>query len=177
MSINLLKDSELKQWLVDLKTRIRQSQIKAMIKVNDEMLRLYWDLGRDIVVRQMDAKWGSGFYSQLSKELKSEFPDMQGFSATNLNYCKRFYQFYSNDPKFVGQIVNLFPTPIEEKQQSSENKENIIHPQVGGEFEINPLFSIPWGHHKWIIDKCKSIILLLDYLSVKQRIILMPNTH
>jgi hypothetical protein len=51
----LIKDPDFKQWLVDLKVRIRQSQIRAMVKVNDEMLRLYWDLGRDIVVRQMDA--------------------------------------------------------------------------------------------------------------------------
>ena len=70
---------ELKQWLTDLKARIRQSQIKAMIKVNDEMLRLYWDLGRDIVVRQMDAKWGSGFFVQLSKELKAEFSTFPPF--------------------------------------------------------------------------------------------------
>jgi len=53
--MDLIKDPEYKQWLVDLKKRIRQSQIKSMIKVNDEMLRLYWDLGHDIVVRQMDS--------------------------------------------------------------------------------------------------------------------------
>jgi len=55
-----------------------------MIKVNDEMLRLYWDLGHDIVVRKMDAKWGSKFFQEVSKELKSEFPDIQGFSKSNL---------------------------------------------------------------------------------------------
>jgi len=54
MSKDLIKDLDFKQWLTDLKVRIRQSQIKAMIKVNDEMLRLYWDLGHDIVVRQMN---------------------------------------------------------------------------------------------------------------------------
>ena len=52
---DLIKDSDFKQWLVDLKVRIRQSQIKAAIKVNSELLHLYWDLGHDIVVRQMDA--------------------------------------------------------------------------------------------------------------------------
>ena len=52
----------------------------------------------------MDAAWGSGFYSHLSKELKKEFPDMQGFSATNLNYCKRFYQFYANNTELSNQI-------------------------------------------------------------------------
>jgi site-specific DNA-cytosine methylase len=105
--------------------------------VNDEMLRLYWDLGHDIVVRQMDAVWGSGFYKNLSKELRAEFPNMQGFSVTNLNYCKRFYQFYASDTQLCQQIGN------------------VIHPQVEGGIKINPLFSIPWGHHKNIIDTGK----------------------
>jgi len=102
--MDLMKDPEFKQWLTDLKARIRQSQIKAMIKVNDEMLRLYWDLGRDIVVRQMDAVWGSGFFKNLSKELKAEFPDMQGFSERNLYDIKRFYLFYSKDNIILHQL-------------------------------------------------------------------------
>jgi len=53
MNINLIKNSDIKQWLTDLKARIRQSQIKTMIKVNDEMLRMYWELEHDIVVRQI----------------------------------------------------------------------------------------------------------------------------
>ncbi|KAA6346697.1 hypothetical protein EZS27_005781 [termite gut metagenome] len=87
MSTDLIKDSEYKAWLKDLKSRIRQSQIKAIIKVNDELLHLYWDLGHDIIVRQMDAVWGSGFFKQLNKELRIEFPDVKSFSVTNLYYC------------------------------------------------------------------------------------------
>ena len=104
--MDLIKDPEYKQWLVDLKARIRQSQLRAMIKVNDEMLHFYWDLGHDIVVRQMDAIWGNGFYKNLSKDLNAEFPDMQGFSVTNLKYCKYFYQFYSQDNQIRPQVVD-----------------------------------------------------------------------
>ena len=75
-------DDEYKNWLTELKSRIRQSQIKAAIKVNSELLLLYWDLGHDIAVRQMEKTWGSGFFEQLSSDLRGEFPDMQGFSAT-----------------------------------------------------------------------------------------------
>ncbi|MDL2238863.1 DUF1016 N-terminal domain-containing protein [Bacteroidales bacterium OttesenSCG-928-L14] len=64
MSTNLTNNSDFKTWITELKLRIRQSQIKAAIKVNSELLRLYWDLGRDIVIRQMDAEWGSGFFEQ-----------------------------------------------------------------------------------------------------------------
>jgi hypothetical protein len=66
----LIKNPDFKQWLVDLKVRIRQSQIRAMVKVNDEMLRLYWDMGRDITVRQMDAVWGGRFFDNLSNRVK-----------------------------------------------------------------------------------------------------------
>jgi hypothetical protein len=127
MSTSFTKDTGFKQWIVDLKVRIRQSQIKAAIKVNDELLRLYWDLGHDIVVRQMDAVWGSRFFEQLSKELKAEFPDMQGFSVTNLKRCKYFYQFYSQNLQIRSQVGN--------ELQIGENKGNIIRPQVGDELE------------------------------------------
>lgn len=69
MSADLVNDSEFKQWLGDLKVRIRQSQLRASVKVNSELLHLYWDLGKDIVNRQMDSTWGSGFFAKLSKEL------------------------------------------------------------------------------------------------------------
>ena len=86
MHFEQAKNNEYKQWLIDLKNRIRKSQIKAAIKVNTELLLLYWDLGQDIVARQMETAWGSRFFEQLSKDLRSEFPDMQGFSSTNLKY-------------------------------------------------------------------------------------------
>jgi len=164
MSIDLIKTPDLRQWLVDLKARIRQSQIKAMIKVNDEMLRLYWDLGRDIVIRQMDAAWGSGFFKQLSKELTAEFPEMKGFSATNLKYCKYFYQFYSQDKQIRQQAVDEFRPQLGGKMQVFENKHNIIRPQLVDEFTNNSLFLIPWGHHVYIINKCKSIPEALFYV-------------
>ena len=164
MSIDLIKDSEFKQWLIDLKTRIRQSQIRAMVKVNDEMLRLYWDLGHDIVARQMDSKWGSGFYKSLNKELRAEFPDMQGFSVTNLKYCKYFYQFYSQDVQMHQQITDVNRHQVGDDLQSAENATHIIRHQVGDEFEVHPIFQIPWRHHVEIFTKCKSVHEALFYV-------------
>ncbi len=160
----LIKDPDFKQWLVDLKVRIRQSQIRAMVKVNDEMLRLYWDMGRDITVRQMDAVWGGRFFDNLSKELKAEFPDMQGFSVTNLKYCKYFYQFYSRDNTIRQQLVDEFSLDAEHKSQCDENKQIVIRQQAADEFRYSPLFLIPWGHHMLIIDKCKSVPEALFYV-------------
>ena len=165
---DLIKDPDFKQWLTSLKARIRQSQIKAMIKVNDEMLRLYWDLGHDIVVRQMDSVWGSGFFKNLSKELKTEFPDIQGFSERNLYNIKRFYLFYNQDDKilqqFVAKLENENFHEVDAELHVSENKLNIIRHQLGDEFRTNPLFLIPWGHHVCIIDKCKSVHEALFYV-------------
>jgi predicted nuclease of restriction endonuclease-like (RecB) superfamily len=159
--MDFIKDPEIKRWLADLKSRIRQSQIKAMIKVNDEMLRLYWDLGRDIVVRQMDAVWGNGFFKQLSRELMSEFPDMKGFSERNLYNIKRFYLFYSQNNIILQQLVAKLETA---DFQPVYNGQNTIRPQVGDEFKSGLLFLIPWGHHLHIITKCKSVHEALFYI-------------
>ena len=160
----LIKDSEYKQWLVDLKARIRQSQLRAMIKVNNEMLRFYWDLGHDIVVHQMDAVWGNGFYQNLSKDLKAEFSDMQGFSVTSLKYCKYFYQFYSQDIQNRQQFTDTIRPQAVDELQVAENEARINCPQVVDEIKFNPLFSIPWGHQRGIIDKCKTVHEAIFYV-------------
>ncbi|KAA6332835.1 hypothetical protein EZS27_018694 [termite gut metagenome] len=164
MSVDLIKDSDFKQWMVELKARIRQSQIKAAIKVNDELLRLYWDLGHDIVVRQMDTVWGSGFFEQLSKELRAEFPDVKGFSVTNLKYCKYFYQLYSQNTQIHQQVINKILPQVGENLQIAENEANSIRPQLGDELKGNRIFLIPWGHQKYIIDKCESVNEALFYV-------------
>jgi hypothetical protein len=106
------KDNDYKLWLTDLKSRIRQSQIKAAVKVNTELLRLYWDMGQDIVARQMETTWGSGFFEQLSKDLLLEFPDLKGFSTSNLYYIKQFYQFYSQSVSIFQQVAGKLETTI-----------------------------------------------------------------
>jgi predicted nuclease of restriction endonuclease-like (RecB) superfamily len=140
------KENEYRQWLIDLKNKIRQSQIKAAVKVNTELLRLYWDLGHDIVIRQMDAAWGSGFFEKLSKDLKKEFPDLKGFSMVNLTYCKRFYQFYTQDVSILQQVVEEIPQ------------------QLAEELESHSIFQIPWFHHVQIFTKCKSVHEALFYV-------------
>lgn len=100
-----IQDKEYKAWLADIKARIRSAQIKATVSVNAELLKLYWSIGADIVVRQKNAKWGDSFLSKLSKDLMSEFPDMKGFSLSNLKYIKQWFQFYSKEAEFSQQVV------------------------------------------------------------------------
>lgn len=94
MKHNLVNDKEYKVWLADIKTRVRGAQIKAASSVNTELLKLYWSMGKDIVDRQKNAKWGDSLLLRLSKDLMAEFPDMKGFSERNLKYIRQWFLFY-----------------------------------------------------------------------------------
>lgn len=133
------KNAEYKDWLADIKNRIRSAQIKAAVKVNSELLLFYWELGADIVAKQEKAKWGEGLIDQLSKDLMSEFPDMKGFSRTNLMYVKKWYLFYRQSDIFVPQPVG-----------------QIRH--------IEQITQIPWGHNREIITNCKNVKEALFYV-------------
>ena len=142
MSKLLSINKEYAEWLKSLSKRFRQSQIKAAVKVNSELLKFYWSLGQDIVERNFENTYGSEFFKNLSLDLKEEFPDTKGFSPTNLGYIKRFYMLYSNAMRISPQV--------EGKSPQISNLSN--YPQVGGNSE--PLiFSVPWGHHKLLMDK------------------------
>lgn len=142
MSKLLSVNKEYAEWLKSLSLRFRQSQIKAAVKVNSELLKFYLSLGQDIVERDFENTYGSEFFKNLSLDLKEEFPETKGFSPTNLGYIKRFYILYSNAMKISPQV--------EGKSPQISNISN--YPQVGGNSEL-PIFSVPWGHHKLLIDK------------------------
>ena len=161
---DIVKKTEYRDWLRDLKQQIKTGQIKAALSVNSQMIMLYWDLGRQIVEKQENSKWGSGFVEQLSKDLREEFPELTGFSFTNLHYCRRFYKFYSKKIEDNNTAIQNFPQ-VEGKLQVPDNEVNIILPQVGGKLEILKITLIPWGHQKTIIDKCASVNQALFYIN------------
>lgn len=157
-SITIL-DKDYTGWLKELSSRYRQSQIKAAVKVNKEMLRFYWELGRDIVQMHMEERWGSKFLKRLSKDLQEINPSANCFSVTNLLYMKNFYLLYNQYSEFTPQVVEqLELAPTNAPQVVDELK---IRPQVEGKLSqvvytrvLNDLFSVPWGHHRYIIDRC-----------------------
>ena len=130
-----------KNWISEISMRFKASQIKASIKVNDEMLRFYWVLGRDIEMLKKNVSWGSHIYQKISKDLVEELPEIKSFSPRNLQYMNQFYRLYS-DIEIAHQLdAQVFI--------------NEIAPQVGAQIDKNIIFMIPWGHHKVIMDKCK----------------------
>jgi hypothetical protein len=87
---NLIQDKNYKAWLADIKSKVRNAQLKAAVAVNTQLLEFYWELGADIVEKQKNAKWGDGLIEQLSRDLMSEFPEMKGFSRRNLMYIQEW---------------------------------------------------------------------------------------
>ena len=132
-------DKEYQKWIKDLSSRYRRSQIKAAVKVNQEMLAFYWSLGRDIVEMHVEDRWGEKVIDNISIDLKTVMPDVSGLTRRNIYYCKQFYLLYSDYNKIVPQVV-------------AQNKEEIV-PQVVAQIQ-KLLFSVPWGHHRLLIDKC-----------------------
>ena len=90
-------DTEYASWIHAVKERYRNTQIKAAVKVNSEQLLFNWMLGRDLVTRKAEEKWGVGIVEQISLDLQNEFPNTKGFSTTNLWYMKQWYSFYASD--------------------------------------------------------------------------------
>ncbi|SLM33034.1 conserved hypothetical protein [Desulfamplus magnetovallimortis] len=136
---NLNITPEYKDWLVRLKSKIRSAQIKAAMAVNSAVIDFYCDLGR--MICEKDAVWGSRFLESLSKDLRKEFPDIQGFSVTNLKYCRLFHKYVA------------------------------ISPQLGDETDIlakdgiyQHIRQIPWGHIKLLIGKVKDRQEALFYI-------------
>jgi predicted nuclease of restriction endonuclease-like (RecB) superfamily len=144
-------DNEYKKWLVDLKQRIRQSQIKASVRVNTALLELYWSIGADIIEKQAESKWGSGVISQLSKDLRDEFIEVKGFSKRNLEYMRQFYLFYRG-----AQIVHQLGAQSDIPPQNHQVSIKTEFPQ--------PLGYVPWRHHVEIMTKSKSLDEALFYI-------------
>ncbi|MEI6791154.1 MAG: PDDEXK nuclease domain-containing protein [Myxococcaceae bacterium] len=101
-------NQEYKDFLIGLKNRIRSAQIKAAHVVNRELIQLYWEMGKSIIERQKLAKWGGGFLEQLAKDLRSEFPGMEGFSLSNLKMMRKFVETYP-EPEISQQAVGQLP--------------------------------------------------------------------
>ncbi|MEM0978795.1 MAG: PDDEXK nuclease domain-containing protein [Cyanobacteria bacterium P01_H01_bin.58] len=94
--------------LKDLKTRIRSAQVKAALSVNQELILLYWHIGREILTQQQEKGWGAKIITQLSQDLKREFPNMKGFSARSLKYMRAIAEAYP-DEAIVRQLVAQIP--------------------------------------------------------------------
>lgn len=150
-SINIL-DQDYSLWIQDLSKRYRRSQIKASIKVNGEMLKFYWSLGRDIVAMKAESRWGSKFFKNLSKDLKEANQKATCFSEGNLKYMKNFYCMYQPYFEIGQQLADQFQNGKNTQQLVEQNSKNQFGQQVADQI-WKDITSTPWGHHMLLIDK------------------------
>lgn len=154
-------DTDYVAWLSEIKQRYHSAQIKAAVKVNTEKLAFNWSVGRDLVIRKAEEKWGSGVVEQLSFDLRDAFPNEKGFGTTNLWAMKKWYLFFSS-PDAIEKLHQLGG-----ELQKSNIERFIKLRQVGGEIEPDfplVLSLVPWRHQVNIITKCKSIDEAVFYL-------------
>lgn len=95
------------EMVADLKSIVRGSRIRAQLKVNTEMLRMYWEIGRTVLERQGREKWGAEITERIATELRTEFPDQRGFSTRNLQYMQQLARTW--DESFAQQAVAQMP--------------------------------------------------------------------
>ncbi|WP_196886226.1 YhcG family protein [Aureivirga sp. CE67] len=100
---------EYKSWIQTLKSRVQFAKQKVALSVNQQLIELYWELGKEITTKMENAKWGSGVIDKISSDLRIAFPDMKGFSRRNIYAIKQWYTFYSQKYAFVPQSVAQIP--------------------------------------------------------------------
>lgn len=151
-SHDVILDADYAQWIAELAKRYRSSQIKASIKVNDEMLRFYWSVGEDIEKRQFENHYGSHFYENVSKDLKHALDLQRGLSPTTIKYTHYFYRLYSQ--LLVNRQQDAEESAIQNRQGDIDdslpaNRQGVID-------DFDRIFEIPWSLHILIIDKVKN---------------------
>ena len=165
-------DADYADWIADIKSRYRSAQVKAAVKVNAEKLLFNWQLGRDLVQKKAEERWGTGVVEQVSLDLKREFPNADGFSTSNLWYMKKWYQFYADGDaeeklqRAVGELQSSVNQAVIKLQQSVGERQHLVlktNNEIGMAFP-QPFALVPWGHHVDIITKCKSIDEALFYV-------------
>jgi predicted nuclease of restriction endonuclease-like (RecB) superfamily len=141
-----LKFSKYQDLIIEIKTQILNSQQKAALTVNKELIVLYWNIGKMIFENQSLLEGRNNYIEQLSNDIKSEFPMISGFSRSNLFNIRKFYNFYSE---------------ISIQQAVGMNDKNLIQQAVG----LNELVLIPWGHHVLILEKTKTTEEAIFYIN------------
>lgn len=139
-------------FLRDLKERIRTAQVRAALSVNRELVLLYWQLGQDILTRQRQQGWGAKVITKLSKDLRQAFPEMKGFSRTNLLYMRAFAEAYPDEQivqAVLGQITWYHNIAILDKLKSLDERLWYAHKTVEHGWSRNVLVhQIETGLHR-----------------------------
>lgn len=139
-------DTAYADWIKSVLSRIKRTQVSTAIGVNQQLIRLYWSIGEDIVRLQETSKYGDALLYQMSEDLQRTFPDMKGFSFRNLYYMKTMYLTFSPEDTILPQLV-------------AKSQKQIV-PQAVADFGkgtditlLDYVSLVPWGHIRYLLDK------------------------
>jgi predicted nuclease of restriction endonuclease-like (RecB) superfamily len=124
MASNLSSDSY-DRFLDDLKEWIQIAQLRAATAVNRELVTLYWRIGCAILAKQQQEGWGAKVIERLSKDLKQAFPEIKGFSRSNLLYMRAFAQSFPDETVIqavMGQITWYHNIALLDKLKANEER-------------------------------------------------------
>ena len=127
--------------LTDIRQRVRHAQTRAVMAVNAELIRLYWEIGALLAERQRQEGWGAAVIPRLARDLHNELPEEKGFSERNIKRMLAFHRAYPH----LGQV----PQPVAQTAALEKG------PQPGALFPPELLLSLPWGHHAELMAKVK----------------------
>ncbi len=166
MSVELSTHKEYLQWFGDIKNRILVSQQRAALRVNQEMLSLYWNIGEMLATKE--TVWEDKFIHSLARDLKQEFPDTTGYSLSNLKYMKRWYSFYNHDITIGQQAVDQLRLSSDFAITQQAVAQISHTPSAFGQQAADQLqmllFCIPWGHHTYILTNIKDVQEAIFYI-------------
>ena len=129
-SHDVMLDAEYAEWIAEVKHRYRLAQVKAAVKVNGEKLLFNWQMGRNLVQKKAEVRWGAGIVEQVSLDMQKKFLESKNFSVRNLWYMKQWYLFYMENMEILKQLVSVM-LPSEEYKRKLEQ---ILPPDSAEEF-------------------------------------------
>ncbi|RLF65842.1 MAG: DUF1016 domain-containing protein [Thermoplasmata archaeon] len=144
-----------------IKTRIRGAQVKAALSANQEMLFMYWDIGRMIDQRQRTEGWGAAVIPRLARDILNELPEIRGFSERNLKRMVRFFREYP----FLAEIVPQSVAQMADEKKTKKVPQavaQIPHDVKENLCRLIPI--IPWGHNFLLMEKIKDPRIRLWYM-------------
>jgi len=153
--------------LSGIKQRIASAQVRATLSVNSELVRLYWDIGRELIQRQAHAGWGAAVIPTLARDIRNDLPEIKGFSERNIGYMIRFAREYC-DPAFLQRPVARSLAPRKRQLPAARAAGAAFLQQPVAKLADRtppPFFTrIPWGHHILLLEKIKDLPDRLWYM-------------
>ena len=131
--------------------------------MNAEKLLFNWQLGRDLVQKKAEERWGAGVVEQVSLDLNREFPNSTNFSVRNLWYMKQWYLFYAENMEKLKQLVSVMVPEDNYDNKIKQITDEEKLKQSVSEFPL-PFACVPWGHHVRIVQHSKTIEEALFYV-------------